>query len=234
MCLVCLVAIERVVSHIDSMLAETENNHELLRLQKCIKNAINLIEPGRHLIKAGPLMKVSRRRNAVFKRYFILLSDNLLYCEGDPEHSLTLCGIMPLKKCYVERIFSGGMFRVTCLQVTLLLYSEQNDSDEWIESLKKAIQRYTYCRSTLKKESSSRIPLIHRNFHLWQSKELPKVTKKRKRDRSWKMMYFDQHDDCLFVNKRCKKTKQEENTLQSIYEFYNKIRTSVVNFFTFR
>lgn len=104
-------------------------------------NPINLVKPGRRFIKQGALMRVSRRGNSTYRRYFILLSDTLLYCKGDPENSLTLCCALPLNKCKVECVLSGGLFRVSCLNETLLLYSEKDDSNLWIEAIQNSIKK---------------------------------------------------------------------------------------------
>ncbi|KAG7210374.1 hypothetical protein KM043_011908 [Ampulex compressa] len=177
----CLVEIEKAAKHINSLVAQNEETQKLLRLQRCIVNPINLVKPGRKLIKQGALMRVSRRGNSAYRRYFILLSDTLLYCKGDPENSLTVCCVLPLNKCKVECVLSGGLFRVTCLDEILLLYSEKNESNLWIESIQNTIKKYTECRQTLRKDSSSRKPLRHRNINEFPSENLPKASGKRKR-----------------------------------------------------
>ena len=139
-----LVEIEKVASHINSLVAEYEDTQKLLELQKHIANYKTLIKPGRKLIRQGPLMRVSRRGNSSFRRHFVLLSDTLLYCKGDPESSLTVCCILPLNKCKVERVLSNGLFKVICLHETLLLYSEKSDSEAWIEDLNEAIKKVCF------------------------------------------------------------------------------------------
>ncbi|XP_011496634.1 PREDICTED: putative protein tag-52 [Ceratosolen solmsi marchali] len=153
-----LVEIEKVATHINFLVAEYEDAQKLLELQKNIVGQINLIKPGRKLIRQGPLMRVSRRGNTSFRRHFVLLSDTLLYCKGNPE-SLTICCLLPLNKCKVERVLSNGLFKVICIQETLLLYSENGDSEAWIEELQAAVNKYIECRKTLRKDSSARIPV---------------------------------------------------------------------------
>lgn len=174
-----LVQIENVAAHINSLVEEYEDTQKLLELQKHIVSPVNLVKPGRKLIRQGPLMRVSRRGNSSFRRHFVLLSDTLLYCKGDPEHSLTVCCLLPLKKCKVERILSHGLFRVVCLQETLLLYSENGDSEEWIQSLQESVKKFIECRQTLRKESSSRIPL--RDVNQFPSENILLRRYKRKR-----------------------------------------------------
>ena len=74
--------IEKVAEHINALVAEYEDAQDLIELQARISNTINLIVPGRKLIRQGPLMRVSRKRNASYRRHFILFNDILLYCKG--------------------------------------------------------------------------------------------------------------------------------------------------------
>ncbi|XP_076652563.1 rac guanine nucleotide exchange factor JJ [Halictus rubicundus] len=178
---VCLVEVEKAARHINALVEEHEEAQKLLKLQKCIVNPINLVKPGRKLIKQGALMRVSRRGNSAYRRYFVLLSDTLLYCKGDPENSLTVCCVLPLNKCKIERVLGGGLFRVTCLNETLLLYSEKDDSNLWIEAVLNSIKKYAECRQTLRKDSSSRKPLRHNNLNLFPSENIPLAIGKRKR-----------------------------------------------------
>lgn len=137
----CLVEIEKSAKHINSLVAQNEETQKLLNLQRCIVTSINLVKPGRILIKQGPLMRVSRRGNTAYKRYFVLLNDTLLYCKGEPETSLGVCCVLPLNKCSLTCVLSKKLFRITCLHETFLLYSEQGDSNEWIQSIQSAIRK---------------------------------------------------------------------------------------------
>ena len=174
-----LAQIENVAIHINTLVEEYEDTQKLLELQKHIVSPVNLVKPGRKLLRQGPLMKVSRRGNSSFRRHFVLLSDTLLYCKGDPEHSLTVCCLLPLKKCKIERVLSHGLFRVVCMQETLLLYSENGDSEAWIQALQEAVKKYIECRQTLRKDSSSRIPL--RDVNQFPSENILLGRYKRKR-----------------------------------------------------
>ncbi|KAK9300075.1 hypothetical protein QLX08_007117 [Tetragonisca angustula] len=178
---VCLVEIEKAARHINTFIEQYEESQKLLKLQKCIVNPINLVKPGRKLIKEGALMRVSRRGNSAYRRYFVLLNDILLYCKGDPQNSLTICCVLPLNKCKIESVLSGGLFRVTCLNETLLLYSEKDDSNLWIAAIQSSIKKYVECRQTLRKDSSSRKPLRHNDLNLFPSENVPIIAGKRKR-----------------------------------------------------
>ncbi|XP_070152075.1 rho guanine nucleotide exchange factor 39 [Polyergus mexicanus] len=177
----CLVEIEKSAKHINTLIAQNEEMQKLLNLQKSIVTSINLVKPGRILIKQGPLMRVSRRGNSAYKRYFILLNDTLLYCKGEPGTSLNVSCVLPLNKCSVTCVLSKKLFRITCLHETFLLYSENGDSNEWMQSIESAIRKYTECRQTLRKESSSRKPLRHKNINEFPSDNIPKKSIKRKR-----------------------------------------------------
>ncbi|KAL6425700.1 hypothetical protein ACFW04_009654 [Cataglyphis niger] len=177
----CLVEIEKSAKHINTLIAQNEEMQKLLNLQKSIVTSINLVKPGRILIKQGPLMRVSRRGNSAYKRYFVLLNDTLLYCKGEPETSLNVSCVLPLNKCSLTCVLSKKLFRITCLHETFLLYSENGDSNEWIQSIESAIRKYTECRQTLRKESSSRKPLRHKNINKFPSDDIPKKSIKRKR-----------------------------------------------------
>ncbi|XP_066588202.1 rho guanine nucleotide exchange factor 39-like [Prorops nasuta] len=176
----CLAEVERACTHINTLISQHENTKKLLELQARITNPINLVKPGRMLIKHGSLMRVSRSGNCSYKRYFILLSDTFLYCKGSPCTSLTISCALPLNKCTVKSILRGGLFSVSCLNEKILLYSENNDSNEWLEALQTSVKKYTECRQTLKKDSSSRIPLRHNNVNQLTTDNLQKKYNKRK------------------------------------------------------
>ncbi|CAL7948653.1 unnamed protein product [Xylocopa violacea] len=227
---VCLVEVEKAARHINTLIEQHEETQKLLKLQKYIVNPINLIKPGRKLIKQGALMRVSRRGSSAYRRYFILLNDTLLYCKGDPENTLTVCCVLPLNKCKVESVLSGGLFRVTCLNETLLLYSEKDDSNLWIEAMQSAIKKYVECRQTLRKDSSSRKPLRHSNLNLFPSDNIPVVAGKRKRSNeetevnldASKIMYLKKDNEadadiqsensCLLFLQKFKRFKTDNNS----------------------
>ncbi|XP_011150788.1 putative protein tag-52 [Harpegnathos saltator] len=205
----CLVEIEKSAKHINSLVAQNEETQKLLNLQQCITTSINLVKPGRILIKQGSLMRVSRRGNTAYKRYFVLLNDTLLYCKGEPETSLNVSCVLPLNKCSLTCVLSKKLFRITCLHETFLLYSEQGDSNEWIQSIQNAIKKYIECRQTLRKESSSRKPLRHNNINEFPSDDIPKRSRKRKRSIEDKQVPLDSSNIIYF-----KKDKTDEDDIQ--------------------
>lgn len=226
---VCLVEVEKAARHINALIEEYEESQKLLKLQKCIVNPINLIKPGRKLIKKGALMRVSRRGNSAYRRYFVLLNDILLYCKGDPQNSLTICCVLPLNKCKIESVLSGGLFRVTCLNETLLLYSEKDDSNLWIAAIQSSIKKYVECRQTLRKDSSSRKPLRHNDLNLFPSESIPIIAGKRKRSNKETEINLDaskitylkkdneadadiQSNNCLILLRRFKRFKSNDDS----------------------
>ncbi|XP_076390780.1 rac guanine nucleotide exchange factor JJ isoform X3 [Megachile rotundata] len=236
---VCLVEVEKAARHMNTLIEQHEETQKLLKLQKCIVNQINLVKPGRKLIKQGPLMRVSRRGNSAYRRYFVLFDDILLYCKGDPQNSLTVCCVLPLNKCKIESVLSGGLFRVTCLNETLLLYSEKEDSSLWILAIQSSIKKYIECRQTLRKDSSSRKPLRHNNLNLFPSDNIPIISGKRKRLdeetevnlNASKILYLKKDNEadadiqsenrCLLLLKRFKKLKNDNSFKQNSYCFQN-------------
>ncbi|XP_020280620.1 FYVE, RhoGEF and PH domain-containing protein 4-like [Pseudomyrmex gracilis] len=221
----CLVEIEKSAKHINSLIAQNEETQKLLNLQKCISTSINLVKPGRMLLKQGPLMRVSRRGKVAYKRYFVLLNDTLLYCKGEPETSLSVSCVLPLNKCSLTCVLSKKLFRITCLHEAFLLYSENDDSEQWIQSIQNAINKYTECRQTLRKESSSRKPLRHKTITEFPSYDIPKKSIKRKRCKldeqvsldSSNIIYFkkdnetdDFRDENICLPFSTKKFKQDE------------------------
>ncbi|XP_039306911.1 putative protein tag-52 isoform X2 [Solenopsis invicta] len=215
----CLVEIEKSAKHINTLIAQNEETQKLLNLQKCIVTSINLVKPGRILIKQGPLMRVSRRGNSAYKRYFVLLNDTLLYCKGEPETSLNVSCVLPLNKCNLTCVLSKKLFRITCLHETFLLYSEIGDSDEWIQSIQNAIKKYTECRQTLRKESSSRKPLRHKNINKFPSDDIPKKSVKRKRCREDEQVSLDTSNIIYFKkDNEMDKDIKSDNTCLSLHK----------------
>ncbi|XP_011059980.1 PREDICTED: FYVE, RhoGEF and PH domain-containing protein 2-like isoform X3 [Acromyrmex echinatior] len=230
----CLVEIEKSAKHINTLIAQNEETQKLLNLQKCIVTSINLVKPGRMLIKQGPLMRVSRRGNSTYRRYFVLLNDTLLYCKGEPETSLNISCVLPLNKCSLTCVLSKKLFRITCLHETFLLYSENADSAEWIQSIQNAIKKYTECRQTLRKESSSRKPLRHKNINEFSSDDIPKKSIKRKRcikdEQTLPMTTIHGTSSCSITS------NDEEHTspFQIMSDFFSFIGTTIKDFFTFK
>uniref|UniRef100_K1R8D2 Uncharacterized protein n=1 Tax=Magallana gigas TaxID=29159 RepID=K1R8D2_MAGGI len=173
-----------IATHINNHIKQHENFQKMLSIQKCFdKSAPKLLTPGREFIKEGILKKISKRGGKPHDRMFFLFSDILLY--GKPRlldstnNSYTCCCVLPLKHCQLETVFggskrgaqenteAGGMFKITCKDESLLLFS--NDPEEmksWTNELDSAIRKLSNNRSTLRKPSSNKAPMRGRS--LWK------------------------------------------------------------------
>lgn len=161
-----LQEVERTAEHINSLVEEHENIERMLELQKSLQNSYPcIIKPGRRLLKEGTLMKMSRKRHRGDQRYFVLMSDILMYCKqlnsnAKLPNSLQCCCILPINKCKIERMLKSTSFKLTCQQETFVLYSESSTvTESWIQALKNSIIEYVESRKTLRKDSSRRQPI---------------------------------------------------------------------------
>ncbi|CAL1543406.1 unnamed protein product [Lymnaea stagnalis] len=170
--------IAEIASHINEHIRQNENFMKMLAIQRSFdSSAPKLLAPGRQFIKEGPLKKVSRKGGKSYERMFFLFSDILLY--GKPKFldgggKLYTCScVLPLRHCKVEPVFitsfsksdTGGVFRLTCKEESLVLYSEdRKNAKDWSEEVDKAIRKICDDRQTLRKPSSNKIPLRGRSL----------------------------------------------------------------------
>ncbi|XP_061174840.1 rho guanine nucleotide exchange factor 39-like [Saccostrea echinata] len=179
-----------IAIHINNHIKQHENFQKMLSIQKCFdKSAPKILTPGREFIREGILKKVSKRGGKPHDRMFFLFSDILIY--GKPRlldsitNSYTCCCVLPLKHCQLETVFggtkrgtqekaeAGGMFKITCKDESLLLFSnDPDDMKSWIKELDSAIRRLSNNRSTLRKPSSNKAPMRGRS--LWKQRKLEK------------------------------------------------------------
>jgi hypothetical protein len=87
----------------------------MMKLQSRLGDSIELIRPGRNLIKEGELLKISRK--GVDPRYFVLLSDCLLYTAysgnlASEQPSLKLSYKIPLTSLRVKASSRSDDFQV--------------------------------------------------------------------------------------------------------------------------
>ena len=167
-----LKQIGEVAQHIEERLKEHEMTKIMLNIQKSLAGGQpNIISPGRRLLKQGKLMKVPRAGGTHGQqRYFVLFSDILMYCKlkyglpnnwSPPRTGALECGcVFPLKAVKAEMVVGKGVFKLTCQKEELILYSvEGGSAQEWVDSIKDAINVYKRNASTLRKESSKREPI---------------------------------------------------------------------------
>ena len=126
-----------------------------------------LVRPGRELLKEGLLQKISRK--GVGPRYFILLSDCLLYCEfsgtgGDTSLSSNLCaGTGPtsaLRLSYTIELsqlhvhvpraeeFQHEFSITSSVRSCTLRARDLKERNEWLEALNSAIEEFRSRKAT--------------------------------------------------------------------------------------
>lgn len=112
-----------------------------------------LVRPGRYLLKEGELMKLCRR--GMQPRYFILLSDVLLYTSpmtSGPHGALRLNYELPLEGMRVDtpkaEDFKNEFSVISTSRSFTLQASTAEERDEWIKALREAIEDNASRRST--------------------------------------------------------------------------------------
>ena len=125
-----------------------------------------LVRPGRELLKEGLLQKISRK--GVGPRYFILLSDCLLYCEfygtGEPTHFSNLCaGTGPtsaLRLSYTIELsqlhvhvpraeeFQHEFSITSSVRSCTLRARDLKERNDWLEALNSAIEEFRSRKAT--------------------------------------------------------------------------------------
>uniref|UniRef100_A0A0A9Y6A8 FYVE, RhoGEF and PH domain-containing protein 6 n=1 Tax=Lygus hesperus TaxID=30085 RepID=A0A0A9Y6A8_LYGHE len=181
--------IETATEHINSLVCEQENMQRIIELQKSLCGGRpTLVHPGRRLIKEGVLMKVSKKGKKAQPRYFVLMSDVLMYCKmtgvplGEP-NSLRCSCVVPLRKCAVKHVLSDKVFSVTCLSLSLILFSDEPYiSDSWVTALNQTIDQEEQGRLTLHRRGSSRQPLRKKELNVLTETLTPRKRKQQQED----------------------------------------------------
>lgn len=183
-----LEMIEEAAKRINRLVEEEEHSQSMLQLQRCLVNQQpSLIKPGRRIIKQGLLNKMSQNGTHSYKRYFVLMSDIIMYCKvkgSDPKvaNSLVCSAILPLSKCKITEILNKGSFRIDCQEEELTLYHESlAESEHWATTIKATIKRYTENRLTLRKENTIRRPVKRKHLDLYEEPDLSPGRPLRKR-----------------------------------------------------
>lgn len=161
----------------------------MIELQGCLVNQQPaLIKPGRKIIKEGMLYKLSQSGNQYNKKYFVLMSDILMYCkmkgsnQKAPE-SLKCSAILPLNKCTVTEYPTSGCFKIICQNEEITVYHERgSEGREWIIALKDTIAKHMRNRLTLRKESSTRRPVKRKHLNEYEELGVSPGKPRKKRD----------------------------------------------------
>lgn len=139
--------ISKVADHINNLVQEQENMSRLVSIQRSLSGCgkVNIVLPGRKLIKEGPLMKVSPEGSTSIPRYLILLSDMILYCKEwvDPE-KLVCLRVLPLNKCEAKSVmYKRGLFSINCQSVEFVFYTMDapHATCSWVEMLQQSIDK---------------------------------------------------------------------------------------------
>lgn len=151
-----LAILEDVATHANDTCKIEDKVTQLLSLQRRLYlsdgRQPELIKPGREVLRQGELMKLCRR--GMQPRYFVLLSDGLLYTSYTSSGStmLRLNTELPLEGMKVSKPiaddFSAELtIRATQRSFTLSARSEQ-ERDEWLEAVQNAIDANIVRRST--------------------------------------------------------------------------------------
>lgn len=230
--------IGEIAHHINEHIRQHENFQKMLSIQKSLdRSAPKILQPGRIFIKEGSLKKVSRKGDKSFERMFFLFNDVLLY--GKPKlvesggRSYTCCCVLPIKHCKLERVFvtsakhqsdscvGGGVFKITCKEESLVLYSDDTRTAEsWSNVIEKAIRKANDDRQTLRKPSSNKIPLRGRSLrkHQQQQKKSGLQTQSRRQNRTAKPHPKDKTKDCCCSPGVQKHVEPLRERMQSLYD----------------
>lgn len=174
------VEINKVAHHINENIRQRENFQKMLSIQKSLTGvgAPKVLAPGRFFVREGPLLKVCGRGSQ--ERMFFLFSDILIYAKKngstDKEQSSYLCRrVLPLIDCEVEQVLggstetqetsdAGALFKITCYDKSLLLYSKSNmEALNWFTCITDAISNVRTCRASLRKPKREQYELSKRS-----------------------------------------------------------------------
>jgi len=220
-----LKEVEASTEHINTLVSEQENMQRIIELQKSLVGGRpTLVHPGRRLLKEGSLMKISRKGKKAHSRYFVLMSDVLMYCKSTspPPGSLKCCCVLPLRKCSVqEKTMSDNLFIITCNNVQLSVYSEEPYSTQtWVKAIKQAIQKEDEGRQTLSRRGSTRPALRKKDLN----SPSPDVSSPRKR----KQIQDDIEDICLPFHSPWKRNKLNKESKLEAQSLLSKDSSSTV------
>ncbi|GFR16695.1 FYVE, RhoGEF and PH domain-containing protein 6 [Trichonephila clavata] len=145
-----LQIVSEVAGHANDSMKQGDNAQKMISIQNSIMGHKEIIKPGRLFVKEGELMKLSRK--GMQPRWFVLFNDLLLYLTPVQHglyrinHELPLAGMkvaIPIQQDYQNEFSIISVTR----SFTLAARS-QEERQEWIVALTKAIQENFSKRST--------------------------------------------------------------------------------------
>ncbi|XP_029901249.1 rho guanine nucleotide exchange factor 39 isoform X1 [Myripristis murdjan] len=149
-----VTSVSEVSRRIQDNARSHENHLQLCRVQKLLKGQkTKVLAAGRWYIREGWLRMVPRKGAETKPKMFFLFSDMLLQAKRcSPLHPTSGDKFVgqhayPLQECTVEKVFGhtrsqGGLLSLTFPQAKLLLMSsDQEDLNDWFESLSSAIRK---------------------------------------------------------------------------------------------
>ena len=167
----------RIVSdaadHANDTIKQGDKFRKMLRLQSRLGD-LELIRPGRDLVKEGELQKMSRK--GVGPRYFVLMSDCLLYCtyagswSGDST-SLRVTYKIPLSALQVRVSTAAeaeyeNEFNITSpVRSCTLRASSVAERNEWLDALNSAIEEHVNRKATFSAASGGSNGSVNNRNH---------------------------------------------------------------------
>jgi len=136
---------EQAITSITHNIHTTENFVKLVELQRDLVGIDNVVSPGRHFLREGCLLKLSRK--GFQQRMFFLFSDVLLYTNrtSGPLLQFKVHGQLPLRGVMVEESEPklGNLFCFTIYggnRALLVAANSQEEKDKWIEDINQAVE----------------------------------------------------------------------------------------------
>jgi len=138
--------VSEVAEHANNTVKKGDSFQRLLHLQSRLGD-FELIKPGRELIKEGELQKISRKE--LVPRYFILLSDCLLYTTYhgtwvDDSTSLRVSYVIMLNQLRItvpqSEAFQTEFSITSNVRSVTVRASNVNERNDWVEAINSAIE----------------------------------------------------------------------------------------------
>lgn len=161
-----LEVVSRVAEHANQAMNEGANFAKLLALQaKIVGKQRDIVQPGRLFVREGELMKVCRKQ--VQPRWFVLLSDALLYLtQIQSSDILYLNNELPLDDCQVStpseqqanligQQFDTELTVCTRARSFALVAKSREERDRWVADLRRTIDEHLARKRSFSTRSST-------------------------------------------------------------------------------